>query len=90
MNNIYLQKFNCIECGIKFIQNCTLKRHLLKKHNIKKENPTEKIIKCLKCKKAFTQKKNMIWHMRMHSKKVDIPVHTHNNSEVIYTNNSLF
>ncbi|KAF0706629.1 Uncharacterized protein FWK35_00034436 [Aphis craccivora] len=71
-NVISLQNFNCDECGVKFKHNCTLKKHLLKKHNIKTQIPKENTIKCLKCEKAFTQRKNMIRHMKMHLEEVDI------------------
>ncbi|KAE9539974.1 hypothetical protein AGLY_005226 [Aphis glycines] len=77
-NFISLQNFNCDECGVKFKHNCILKKHLLKMHNIKTQTSKENTIKCLKCKKAFTQRKNMIRHMKMHLEEVDTQTHQDN------------
>lgn len=51
-------------------------------HNIKTQTPKENTIKCLKCEKAFTQRKNMIRHMKMHLEEVDTQVHIKNSSEI--------
>ncbi|KAF0750967.1 C2H2-type domain-containing protein, partial [Aphis craccivora] len=62
--------FVCDECQQTFKHNSFLKRHMIQKHNtVCKE--VQQDFKCSKCEKKFTQKKNMLRHLKTHPQMYD-------------------